>query len=30
MTMLTLKRVKEMFPHMENIEYHIGIPGEES
>lgn len=29
MTMLTLKRVKEMFPHMENIEYRIGISGEE-
>ena len=29
MTMLTLKRVKEMFPHMENIEYHIGISDEE-
>ena len=29
MTMLTLKRVKEMFPHMENIEYRIGISDEE-
>ncbi len=25
MTVLTLKRVKEMFPHMEDIEYHLGI-----
>lgn len=24
MTMLTLKRVKEIFPHMEDIEYKIG------
>ena len=24
MLMLTLKRVKEMFPHMEDIEYEIG------
>lgn len=24
-SMLTLKRIKEMFPHMENIEYKIGI-----
>ena len=24
MLMLTLKRVKEMFPHMEDIEYKIG------
>ena len=24
MTMLTLKRVKEMFPHMEDIEYKVG------
>ena len=22
--MLTLKRVREMFPDMENIEYHVG------
>ena len=29
MLMLTLKRVKEMFPHMEDIEYHIGITDEE-
>ena len=29
MSMLTLKRVKEMFPHMENIEYRIGISDEE-
>ncbi len=29
MTMLTLKRVKEMFPHMEDIEYRIGIIDEE-
>lgn len=29
MTMLTLKRVKEMFPHMEDIEYRIGIFEEE-
>ena len=29
MTMLTLKRVKEMFPHMEDIEYRIGISDEE-
>ena len=25
MTMLTLKRVKEIFPYMEDIEYKIGI-----
>ena len=25
MTMLTLKRVKEIFPHMEDIEYKVGI-----
>ena len=25
-SMLTLKRIKEMFPHMEGIEYKIGIP----
>ena len=25
MTMLTLKRVREMFPHMESIEYKVGI-----
>ena len=24
MSMLTLKRVREMFPDMENIEYHVG------
>ena len=23
--MLTLKRVKEMFPHMEDVEYKVGI-----
>ena len=26
MSMLTLKRVKEIFPYMEDIEYKIGIP----
>ena len=25
MTMLTLKRVKEIFPYMEDIEYKVGI-----
>ena len=30
MLMLTLKRVKEMFPDMENIEYKIGIADIES
>ncbi len=25
MAMLTLRRVKEMFPHMEEIEYKVGI-----
>ena len=26
MSILTLKRVKELFPYMENIEYKTGIP----
>ena len=29
MTMLTLKRVKEIFPNMEDIEYKVGIYDEE-
>ncbi len=28
--MLTLKRVKEIFPHMEDVEYKVGISGEEN
>ena len=28
MSVLTLKRVKEMFPYMEDIEYRIGISDE--
>ena len=28
MSMITLKRLKEMFPFMEDIEYHIGISHE--
>ena len=28
-TMLTLKRVKEIFPFMENIEYRIGLSDED-
>jgi len=28
--MLTLKRVREMFPYMEDVEYKVGISGEEN
>jgi hypothetical protein len=28
--MLTLKRVKEIFPYMEDIEYKVGISEDES